>query len=70
MSKKIAIVGAGLAGMSAAYDLLNGGHTVTLYEASEQTGGLATGFKSDRWDWPLEKYSITCSKATGRCSSY
>ena len=56
MSKKIAIVGAGLAGMSAAYDLLNEGHTVTLYEASDQTGGLATGFKAERWDWPLEKY--------------
>jgi protoporphyrinogen oxidase len=53
---RIAIVGAGIAGLSAAYDLLREGHEVVLYEGGEQTGGLATGFADERWEWPLEKF--------------
>ncbi len=53
---KIGIVGAGVAGLSAAYDLLNRGHDVTLYEAADHTGGLAAGFQDEAWEWPLEKF--------------
>lgn len=53
---KIAIIGAGVAGMSAAWDLLKAGHQVTLYEAEEQVGGLASGFKDPAWEWTLEKF--------------
>jgi protoporphyrinogen oxidase len=53
---KTAIVGAGIAGLAAAYDLLDVGHQVVIYEASDHTGGLAAGFRDDRWEWPLEKF--------------
>lgn len=53
---KIAIIGAGVAGLSAAYDLAGAGHAITVFEAAGYTGGLAAGFKSERWDWHLEHF--------------
>ncbi|MFN2144092.1 MAG: NAD(P)/FAD-dependent oxidoreductase [Anaerolineales bacterium] len=52
----IAIIGAGYAGMSAAYDLVKAGHKVTIYEAAGHPGGLAAGFKEDHWDWSVEVF--------------
>jgi protoporphyrinogen oxidase len=52
----IAIIGAGATGLSAAHDLLNAGHAVTIFEASDKPGGLAAGFKQPHWDWTLEKF--------------
>ena len=54
--KKIAIIGAGVGGMSAAYDLVHAGHEVTLYEAADHVGGLAAGFKEPHWDWTVERF--------------
>lgn len=53
---RVAIVGAGIAGLTAAYDLAKAGHTVTVFESAPITGGLAAGFKSERWAWPLEQF--------------
>ncbi|MEN6554986.1 MAG: FAD-dependent oxidoreductase, partial [Anaerolineaceae bacterium] len=52
----IAVIGAGIGGMSAAYDLVRAGKSVTLFEASDRPGGLAAGFKEPHWDWSVERY--------------
>ncbi len=52
----IAIIGAGVGGMAAAYDLLKAGHEVTIYEAADYVGGLAAGFKEPGWDWSVERF--------------
>jgi protoporphyrinogen oxidase len=56
MADRIAIIGAGIGGMSAAYDLLNAGHQVVIYESGDQVGGLASGFKEPNWTWSVEKF--------------
>ncbi len=43
---KVAIVGAGWAGMAAAVELCHGGHTATVFEASKSIGGRARGIIS------------------------
>jgi protoporphyrinogen oxidase len=54
--RHVAIIGAGIAGLAAAYDLNEAGQRVTIYEAAPQAGGLAAGFKAPHWDWSLEKF--------------
>ena len=53
---KIAIIGAGFAGLAAAYDLVKAGHQVTVYDSAGQVGGLASGFKEPHWKWSVEYY--------------
>ncbi len=57
---RIAVLGAGFTGLSAAYDLAKKGHEVVLFEKDKFPGGLASGFKDDNWQWPLEKYYHHC----------
>ncbi|MEK7809543.1 MAG: NAD(P)/FAD-dependent oxidoreductase [Chloroflexota bacterium] len=54
--KHIAIIGAGPAGLAAAYDLTKAGYKITLYEGAPEVGGLASGFKAPHWEWTLEKF--------------
>jgi protoporphyrinogen oxidase len=50
----IAIVGAGISGLTAAYELTKAGHVVCVFEKESYLGGLAYGFKEKNWDWSLE----------------
>ena len=51
---KIAIIGGGVTGLTAAYSLARSGHAVTVYEKESFLGGLAYGFKAPEWDWHIE----------------
>lgn len=53
---KIAVVGAGFTGLSAALRLSGSGHRVTLFEKEAISGGMASGFRDASWKWPLEHY--------------
>ncbi len=50
--KKIAVIGAGPAGMTAAYELTKAGFDVTLYEASDKVGGLSKTI--DLWNQKVD----------------
>lgn len=52
---RIAILGGGFTGLTAAYYLREKGHEVSLFEKEPVLGGLAVGFKGEGWDWPLER---------------
>ena len=53
---RVGIVGAGIAGLTAAYELGKAGHEVVLFEKAPAPGGLASTFKAEGWDWPLERF--------------
>lgn len=54
--KHYAIIGAGLAGLSAALDLNKAGHRVSVFESADYVGGLAAGFKEPHWNWSVERF--------------
>ena len=35
---------------------MRAGHQVTIFEASDHPGGLASGFKEPHWDWSVEQF--------------
>jgi len=54
--KSVAVIGAGIGGLSAAYNLIKAGKKVTVFEASDHVGGLAAGFKEPAWEWSVERF--------------
>ena len=53
---RIAVVGAGVAGLAAAHTLAKNRHEVVVYEAAPNAGGLASGFRDEGWEWSLERF--------------
>ncbi|MDJ0626248.1 MAG: FAD-dependent oxidoreductase [Candidatus Caenarcaniphilales bacterium] len=51
MSKKIVVVGAGLAGLSAAKNLVDNGFEITLLESRSVFGGKVSSWKDSDGDW-------------------
>jgi protoporphyrinogen oxidase len=50
----VAIIGGGITGLTAAYELTKLGHNVTVFEKTDILGGLAQGFTKPNWEWNLE----------------
>ena len=51
---RIAVIGGGFSGLTAAYELSKLGHQVEVFEAAPQLGGLVAGFTLDD-GFPLEQ---------------
>ena len=58
-NKKIAIVGAGIAGLSAAIRLAAAGHDVTIYEQNAEVGGKMAEYCTDQFRWDTGPSVIT-----------
>ena len=54
--KKVAVIGAGPAGLVAALTAAQRGHTVTLYEKGPAPGGQLLAATVPAWKWPLKDY--------------
>jgi protoporphyrinogen oxidase len=53
---KIAIIGAGITGLTAGYRLSQKRHQAYIFEKENHIGGLSYGFKDQGWDWQLENF--------------
>lgn len=43
--KRVVVIGGGLSGLAASYDLVRSGHHLTILEAAPDFGGLASSFR-------------------------
>lgn len=55
-SQKVAVIGGGPAGMKAAIDAADRGHSVTLFEKSDRLGGLVNQAGTPAFKWPLKEF--------------
>jgi oxygen-dependent protoporphyrinogen oxidase len=49
MKKSVAVIGAGITGLTAAFRLQQSGHAVTIFEASKRAGGVIRSIHRDGW---------------------
>jgi protoporphyrinogen oxidase len=52
--QRVVVIGGGLSGLAASYDLAQAGHSVTLLEAASDFGGLASSFRLE--GHPIERF--------------
>jgi protoporphyrinogen oxidase len=65
--KRIVVIGGGLAGLAATYDLSRAGHHVTILESAPDLGGLASSFALE--GHPIERfYHFICRSDRTLCS--
>jgi glutamate synthase (NADPH/NADH) small chain len=71
--KKVAVVGAGPAGLTAAFDLAKQGHSVTVYEALDKPGGMTRwGIPEYRLPYDIIDEDVDMIRAVGvdlRCNT-
>ena len=48
---EIAIIGAGITGLTLGFRLSEKGHKITVFEKDSFAGGLASGYKEKNWLW-------------------
>lgn len=53
---RVAVIGAGITGLIAAYRLSQKGHQVVVFEKEKYAGGQAAGFERKNWRWPLDNF--------------
>ena len=63
---RIAIIGAGPAGLAAGYDLARAGQQVTLFEGAPNVGGLAAGLCFDSLAERRARIALTISSGVSR----
>jgi 2,4-dienoyl-CoA reductase-like NADH-dependent reductase (Old Yellow Enzyme family)/thioredoxin reductase len=66
VSKKVAVIGGGPAGMKAALTAAERGHKVTLYEKSEALGGLTRHADYSPFKWPLKGFKNFLADQIGK----
>src|SRR5690348_2752325 len=67
--KRVAIIGAGVTGLACAHDLALLGHDCTIFDASEEPGGLLTNV-IPAFRFPVERVRAECAAILARGATY